>query len=316
MGCLWISVCFEFNGIQRYPPLYLFQKKTVVIMNATNITGNPLVSEVSSNVINYFGTLPQQVMQGNAVAIMISLLIFFVLILILNAISALLLSFMKRTILFLIIILVIYDFFPRYMELVKTQGWQFSTIIIGITAATASIFGFYIASRSFVMSAKAHLLKLADRIKQRQTPDAVVLEKERQIEQYKQQENIKEMFSKEALHNEKSLLSVLVYLIVAQFGVFSSPTLSSPNVQVGIMFFSIFIVGIIIFVKSSYKNLQTAVTYFGVTFIIGLLLSFALGILWGKNTLPELLSPNFFTSDSLVAMITGMGVSLFAGSKG
>ena len=284
--------------------------------NVTNITGNPLVTEVSYNMMNYFGTLPQQVMQGNAVAIMISLLIFFVLILIINAISAFLLSFMKRTILFLIIILVIYDFFPRYIELVRLQGWQFSTIIIGITATAASIFGFYIASRSFVMSAKSHFLKLADKVRQKQDVHGVVLEKERKIEGYRQQENIKEMFSKEALHNEKSLLSVLVYLIVAQFGVFSSPTLSAPNVQVGIIFFSIFIVGIIIFMKSSYKNLQTSVTYFGVTFLVGLLLSFALGILWGKNTLPELLSANFFTSDSLVAMITGMGFSLFAGSKG
>ena len=284
--------------------------------NVTNITGNPLVTEVSYNMMNYFGTLPQQVMQGNAVAIMISLLIFFVLILIINAISAFLLSFMKRTILFLIIILVIYDFFPRYIELVRLQGWQFSTIIIGITATAASIFGFYIASRSFVMSAKSHFLKLADKVRQKQDVHGVVLEKERKIEGYRQQENIKEMFSKEALHNEKSLLSVLVYLIVAQFGVFSSPTLSAPNVQVGIIFFSIFIVGIIIFMKSSYKNLQTSVTYFSVTFLVGLLLSFALGILWGKNTLPELLSANFFTSDSLVAMITGMGFSLFAGSKG
>ena len=286
------------------------------MVNATNVTGNPLVTEVSYNMMNYFGTLPEQVMQGNAVAIMISLLIFFVLILIINAISAFLLSFMKRTVLFLIIILVIYDFFPRYMELVKLQGWQFSTIIIGITATAASIFGFYIASRSFVMSAKSHFLKLADKVRQKQDVHGVVLEKERKIEEYRQQENIREMFSKEALHNEKSLLSVLVYLIVAQFGVFSSPTLSAPNVQVGMIFFTIFIIGITIFMKSSYKNLQTAVTYFGVTFLVGLLLSFALGILWGKNTLPELLSANFFTSDSLVAMITGMGFSLFAGSKG
>ena len=285
------------------------------MVNATNVTGNPLVTEVSYNIMNYFGTLPQQVMQGNAVAIMISLLIFFVLILIINAISAFLLSFMKRTILFIIILLVIYDFFPRYMELVKLQGWGFSTILIGITAVCASIVGFYIASRSFVISAKAHIITLTDKIKHKKSIDTVVLEKERKIEQI-QQENIKEMFSKEALHNEKSLLSVLVYLIVAQFGVFSSPTLSAPNVQVGMIFFTIFIIGITIFMKSSYKNLQTAVTYFGVTFLVGLLLSFALGILWGKNTLPELLSANFFTSDSLVAMITGMGFSLFAGSKG
>ena len=82
------------------------------------------------------------------------------------------------------------------------------------------------------------------------------------------------------------------------------------------MFFIIFLVGIIIFTKSSYKDFKTAATYFGVTFIVGMALSFVLGMLWGTNTLAELFSPLFFTSDSLVAMITGMGVSLFAGSKG
>ena len=82
------------------------------------------------------------------------------------------------------------------------------------------------------------------------------------------------------------------------------------------MFFVIFIVGIIIFTKSTYKNTKTAFTYFSVTFLVALLLSFALGVLWGKNTFSQLFSPEFFTSDSLVAMITGMGVSLFAGSKG
>ena len=80
----------------------------------------------------------------------------------------------------------------------------------------------------------------------------------------------------EAITNEKSLLAVLVYLIVAQFGVFSSPTLSAPNVQVGMMFFMIFIVGIIIFTKSTYKNTKTAMTYFGVTFVVALFLSFSL----------------------------------------
>jgi hypothetical protein len=108
---------------------------------------------------------------------------------------------------------------------------------------------------------------------------------------------------------------MLVYLIVAEFGVFSSPTLSAPNIQVGILFFAIFIVGILIFTKSTYKNIRTAATYFVVIFSVGLILSFVLGILWRKSTAFDLLSLEFFTSDSLVAMITGMGVSLFAGSK-
>jgi hypothetical protein len=82
------------------------------------------------------------------------------------------------------------------------------------------------------------------------------------------------------------------------------------------MILFIFLIGIVVFLKTSYKNAKVAATYFSLTFGIGLVLSVTLGLLWGKSTFHELFSLGFFTSDSLVAMITGMGVSLFAGSKG
>lgn len=278
------------------------------------ISGNAAVS-----VMNYFQGLPKSVLAGNVTAIIISLVIFFIAIIIINALSSLLLSFLKKTIIFLIMVLVIYDLFPHYLDLIKLNGWTFSNIIIGIIGLTACGFGFYIALRSFIKGAKQHILNFADRIngKKRDNQRDLIMKKELEIlEAKKQSETIKEGLSKEAISNEKSLLAVLVYLVVAQFGVFSSPTLSAPNTQVGMMFFTVFIIGMIIFAKTSYKNTKTAATYFGVIFIVALILSFTLGVLWGKNSIAQLFSPEFFTSDSLVAMITGMGVSLFAGSKG
>ncbi len=288
------------------------------MLNQTLNTTAPPIASASQNIFNYFNTLPQAMSQGNVIAIIIALVVLFVLIVLINAISSLLLSFFKKTIIFIIILLIIYDFFPRYLEYMARTGWTFSNIAIGVIGVLASVIGFYIASRSFVISAKQHIMRLSDRIKNKHEKKTLEKKEAEIVAEMRQQhtQNIKQVFSKESIQNEKSLLAILVYLVVAEFGVFSSPTLSAPNTQVGLMFFGIFVVGILIFAKSSYKTFKIAALYFGVTFIVGLSLSLVLGVLWGKNTLAELLSLNFFTSDSLVAMITGMGVSLFAGSKG
>jgi hypothetical protein len=281
------------------------------IINQT-ISGN-----MSTGIFSYLQEMPKSIAAGNATAIIISLVVFFIAVIIVNALSKLLLSFLKKTILFFIIILVIYDLFPQYLNLIEVYGWTFSNIVIGIIAIAACGIGFYMTLRSFVRGAKHHIKAFSYKFRNKDKEhEELIRKKEAEIlETRKQSESLKEGISKEALGNEKSLLAVLVYLVVAQFGVFSSPTLSAPNVQVGMMFFILFLVGIIIFTKSSYKTTKIAITYFSVIFIVALLLSFTLGILWGKNTLAQLLSPEFFTSDSLVAMITGMGVSLFAGSK-
>ncbi len=287
-------------------------------MNSTFLN-QTIGSNVPVSIISYLQELPKSVVMGNATAIIIALILFFIAIIIINALSSMILSFLKKTIIFFIILLVMYDLFPKYFSLVELYGWTFSNIMIGVIAIAACGFGFYIALRSLIKDARNKLIRFSERMQKdkKTSHEELVRKKELEIlEAHKQSETIKEGLSKEAIQNEKSLLAVLIYLVVAQFGVFSSPTLSAPNIQVGIMFFVIFIVGIIIFTKSTYKNTKTAVIYFSVTFLVALVLSFALGVLWGKNSFAQLFSPEFFTSDSLVAMITGMGVSLFAGSKG
>ena len=242
-------------------------------LNATtNSTLIPApVTEVSQTIFTYFASLPQQIAQGNAVAIIISLILLFVAIIVINAISSFLLSFLKRTIVFIIVVLVIYDFIPRYVELIKYSGWTFSNIVIGIIAIVAIALGFFIALRSFLRSAKQQIIKVSDRLQNREMN---VLERKKlelqEEEDLIQRQNLKGMFTKDAIAHEKSITSILIYLVVAEFGVFSSPTLSAPNVQVGIMFFIIFLVGILIFTKSSYKDFKTAATYFGVTFVVGM----------------------------------------------
>ncbi|MFH2021561.1 MAG: hypothetical protein ABIJ34_09190 [archaeon] len=262
------------------------------------------VTNATENIFGFLGSLPAQVMQGNTVAIIIALILFYILIVVLQKISSLLLALMKRIIMFLIVGLVILDFVPKYVQLVTSEGFTTMNIFIGIIAFSVSTVGFFVAFKAFLSSAKEHIYNFRHTDSMPKNPNNI------------QQENINQVFTKDSISNEKSLMTVLVYLIVAEFGVFSSPTLSAPSVQVGILFFIVFIIGLMIFAKSTYKSIKTAALYFGATFVVGLLVSFLLGMMWGKSSITELLSLDFFTSSSLVATITGMGVSLFAGSKG
>ncbi len=50
--------------------------------------------------------------------------------------------------------------------------------------------------------------------------------------------------------------------------------------------------------------------------VVVVILSGLLGHVWGGDSFNELLSVAYFISDSLVAFVTGIAVSLFMGSKG
>ena len=288
---------------------------------ATNTT--PFFQINTTTTINttreYIAAFPESIMRGEVPSIILGLIILFLLILIINEVSKLLLAFLKRTIIFIIVALVIYDFLPKYLQILQTEGASAGTIFMGIGAILFSGAGLFVASRALVRSAKTHIadwkfkkdhygkldLKHEDTwIRHEDEPESA------------HTENIKQIFSKESLNSDKSLIMVLVYLIVAEFGVFSSPTLSAPNIKTGLMFFGIFLVGIFMFVGKAYKNIKIGYLYLAATFIVGIVFSFILGYVWGNVPLSTLLSLEFFQSDSLIALITGMSVSLFAGSKG
>ncbi|MBD3204248.1 hypothetical protein GF327_08180 [Candidatus Woesearchaeota archaeon] len=278
--------------------------------------------------LDYFYNLPESAASGNISSIIISLILFFILIVLLKGISTILLEIMKRTIILVIVILVLIDFIPRYIEMVYTD-LNIQTVLLGMGSLIIFGFGLYIALRSLFRSTRDNLKNLSFKSpyqgKRAFEIDSVPIlsksseqVKEDHIREHysKQTSNIKDMFTKHSLKSDKSLVTVLIYLIVAEFGVFSSPTLAAPNIKVGLLMFLIFIIGIILFVRKSYSNLKTGYTYLVSSFVVGIFFAFILGIVWGSIPIEKLLSLDFFASDSLIALISGMSVSLFAGSKG
>jgi hypothetical protein len=122
--------------------------------------------------------------------------------------------------------------------------------------------------------------------------------------------------SKPVAAKEKSLLAVLAYLLVAEFGVFSSFTTAAPNPTVGLAFFVVFLGGALLFLRNNYKDYNQGLKHLGVAVLAGFALSVILGHYWNAIPLADLFSVKYFATSSLVALVTGVAVSLVLGSKG
>jgi len=136
------------------------------------------------------------------------------------------------------------------------------------------------------------------------------------LEKIEEEMHLKDMFSWNSVKADKSLISVLAFMVVAQFGVFSSKTIAAPNVQTGLMLFVCFILAAFFFIRQSYKKYSTGLMHLIFTLVIGIVLSLVLGSAWNEIPITELISIAYFKTDSLIALISGMALSLFAGSKG
>ncbi len=128
------------------------------------------------------------------------------------------------------------------------------------------------------------------------------------------------MFTTQALKNQmsndRSLLAVISYVIIAEFGIFSSPTLPAPSASSGMIFFGVFFLGAFIFIRTSYRNYLKGVVHLLVATAFAVALSVFLGYFWGRIALSTLLSLDYFGTTALVAVVTGIAVSLLMGSRG
>lgn len=110
---------------------------------------------------------------------------------------------------------------------------------------------------------------------------------------------------------DKSLLAVVSYAIIAEFGVFSSVTLAAPSVQVGMAFVGVFFLAAFAFLRNSYDDYLKGVRHLLILGALCLALSILLGHYWALIPIEELLSMNYFTSSAAVATVTGIAVALF-----
>ena len=93
-------------------------------------------------------------------------------------------------------------------------------------------------------------------------------------------------------------------------------TIPAPSFEVGVAFFAIFIIAGLFFIHFTYHNYLTGLRHLFLAVLVGAIIAIVLGYFWGNLPLNELLSPAFFQSSALVALVTGLALSLFMGGKG
>jgi len=265
----------------------------------------------SENIINstlgYLFSLSALIMQKDYFAIMVSLILLYAFIALINKISLVFLVVAKKTISLLVTILALVLIYSKFTYSLGTEGFSFNTLIIGLVGIVITILGTIITFYAFFSHTRE-----AISVKHGEIP---TLEEKPELD-LNHIKSFKTFFSLDSLKNDKSLLSVLTFLVVAEFGVFSSATISAPNVQIGVIMFLIFMIFSFVFIKQSYKDYKKGLTHIVITFVLGVILAVILGHSWAGIPFSILFSMQVFATESLVALISGMALSLFAGSRG
>ena len=246
----------------------------------------------------YIFSLPSLVKQGDYFAILISLILIYAAIIVLNKISGLFLIVLKKIMSLAVMVLALMLIYTKFMDNIELEGLTIKTWVIGLSGIAIAILGTIISFYSLFSSTKKAISKgaIAKEMKEESLKDT---KPEIDINQLKE---FKTFFSLDSLKNDKSLLSVLTFLVVAEFGVFSSVTITAPNIRIGI-------------IMQSYKDYKKGMVHIVVTFVLGSVLAVVLGHYWANIPFSTLLSIDIFKTSCLVALISGMALSLFAGSR-
>jgi hypothetical protein len=273
-------------------------------INATGINATTAADAITQ----YFMHIPSLVAQGDYVAIAICIIAIFFALVLINKISGFILFILKKFAMFLIVLMgvIFMCIHLSKMHFAGTLTPQYT--LIAIFGLIASIIAIFVTTYSLTRRTHQHFTDNAQRYEQEEhLKDHVT---------YTEGKDFKDMFSIDSLKNDKSLLSVLAFIVVAEFGVFSSRTVSAPTTEAGLTIFGVFLLCSFIFIHQSYHHYARGVFHLIVSIIIGYILAVILGVYWSNYSFAEMISPFFFQTEALVAVMTGIGLSLFAGSKG
>lgn len=284
--------------------------------------------------------LVESALQGNMEAIIIvfgTLIISIIFLIGIYRVSKALFSLIKRLFIVVLVIGFVAAFFISFYDKIFAPEPDPVYIIVGISGILCAIITLIISlvalkTRAKNAFAKQQIISIKDELREKLSGEAqeeIARQKEYTLSAppgiAPTQAQQPKMLTQSALTaqnlfssvRDKSILSVIAFIVVAEFGVFSSVTIAAPNIMAGIALFVAFMFAAFIFIKSSYHNYKTGISHLFIGTIIALALSLVLGATWGNPPIPieTLLSAEYFKTNSLVATVTGLAVSLFMGSK-
>ncbi len=259
--------------------------------------------DVVSLVSGYLGDLPSEVLAGNVFAVTLVLISLYLTILLINQLTGLIIFLLKKVVLLVIVGLAYHKFLLFLFDKIVLEGWTQDNMLLGFGGSLVGFFAVAAALYAAFHSVRGAGSKAGEKIEDAggKAPQGVGA-------------GLRDFVS-DSFQDNRSIGALLAYLIVAQFGVFSSKTISAPTPNVGLVFFIAFMLAAFFFIRQNYKDIRRGLKHLAVAFSFGLVLSIVLGTLWGNMPLSQLLSMDYFATDSLVAFITGIALSLFMGTK-
>jgi hypothetical protein len=265
-----------------------------------------------SFLINYFASFIDKIIALDPTAIIISVIVGIVLLAVVFKVSGFVFGLIKRFFLLIIVGLSAYFFIGNYWERIATQDMSIQLIVFGLIGLAFAVAAVITALISFKGHAKKR--NLTEEEFQDQTASGFN-PTQLQVPQSYTSQALTTNNLINSLKDDRSLLAVLSYVIIAQFGVFSSRTISAPNPMTGLIFLAVFILGAFIFIKTTYHSYLKGITHLIIASIFGLILSCVLAVYWAEMPFEAVLSLEYFSSDALVAFVTGIAISLLMGSK-
>ncbi len=241
----------------------------------------------------YVTNLPNLIKAGDFTAMAVATILFLVSLIIINKITTAMMKVIESFLILTIISYASYLFINVFSTKFHAEGMTLSNLFV------LAIGGLSIAAGLFsgVMTLLKHTKKY-DKI-------------DEEIEKIND-EPIKLNFKE--LASDQSIGKRIIYLVISEFGVFSSKTISAPNPKVGIAIFLIFVFGATAYIMTM-KNKYKEMKFFIITLAFGIFVAVTLSLTWSSMPLKEIMSINFFDSDALVAVITGTAISLYMGGK-
>jgi hypothetical protein len=287
---------------------------------------------LQQQVSDYLLGLMDEVMAGNVFAIVIFLILLYIAIYIVQKFTTVIVLVLKKIFLLIIVALAFYEFAREFSLKIAAEGMTTDTILVGIAGTVIGLIALYIAiyvaRHSIIRMQKEPGTKAGSVLHAAGGEPSPFLPAEIPPV-YREQEptppegpapqpslagTVKDELSLASLKNDKRIGAVLAYVVIAEFGVFSSKTIAAPTIEAGLIFFVAFIVASSLFIRLTYHDYWKGIRHLAAALIIGSILSIALGYIWGGIPLDQLLSLSYFASDALVALITGLALSLFMGS--
>lgn len=272
---------------------------------------------------------------GDPTSIVAAALIAIIAFVILFKLSSVIYAILKRTILLLIVGLSMYLFITKYSAQLLQQGATGQLIVFGILGAGFGLIALIIALISFGKSARhvhnARYAKDESQLWVKPLTVAASQAPEAQTQPFAQQSIEQTQSQKPAqlqttqlsgqsiinsMKSDKSILAVLSYVIISEFGIFSSPTIHAPNTTAGILLVSIFFLAVLFLIRTVYKDYLKGISHLLASALFGLILSIVLAHFWTGTPLETLLSIAYFETEAAVALVTGVAVSIFMSGKG